>query len=53
MNAQSLFNNITIGWFVLSAITFITLFLVAAPYGRHTRSGWGPTIDNRLMINVS
>ena len=35
-------------WFVLAAVMFVTLFFVAAPYGRHTRSRWGPTIDSRV-----
>ncbi len=26
----------------------VTLFFVAAPYGRHVRSGWGPTIDHKV-----
>jgi protein-S-isoprenylcysteine O-methyltransferase Ste14 len=29
-------------------ITFAGLFFIAAPYGRHTRSGWGPLVDARL-----
>jgi protein-S-isoprenylcysteine O-methyltransferase Ste14 len=30
------------------AIVFISLFFINAPYGRHTRGGWGPTISNRM-----
>ena len=39
---------------LLAAWTLIALVLVpvqlriAAPYGRHTKSSWGPTLDNRL-----
>ncbi|MBI5544361.1 MAG: DUF1295 domain-containing protein [Deltaproteobacteria bacterium] len=32
----------------LAAATFILLFFISAPYGRHTRKGWGPQIPARL-----
>ena len=48
MNEQLLFNTLVIGMFVLAAATGILLLFVAAPYGRHTRKGWGPTMDNQL-----
>jgi 3-oxo-5-alpha-steroid 4-dehydrogenase 1 len=32
----------------LAIIAFLALFFVTAPYGRHTKTSWGPTIDNRL-----
>ena len=48
MKEKALFDILIVGWFILAAVIFITLFYVVAPYGRHTRSGWGPTMDNKL-----
>jgi len=48
VNEQALFNNLIIGWFVLAVVVFVALLLVAAPYGRHFRKGWGPAINSRL-----
>ena len=47
MNEQAFFNSLTIGWFILAAVVFLALLFVAAPYGRHFRRGWGPTINNK------
>ncbi len=48
MSEMSFFNGLIIGWFVLAAVAFISLFFFVAPYGRYVRRGWGLTIDNRL-----
>lgn len=42
----STFYYIAILWMVLALLTFVYLLFVTAPFGRHTRSGWGPMINN-------
>lgn len=32
----------------LAAVTFLALLFVTAPYGRHAREGWGPTVPAKL-----
>jgi hypothetical protein len=34
--------------FIAAPITFFILLFIDAPYGRFTRHGWGPTLNNRL-----
>jgi len=34
--------------FVLAALSFVALLFVTAPYGRHLRAGWGPSIPASL-----
>ncbi len=32
----------------LGGLTFVSLFFITAPYGRHAKKGWGPEISQRL-----
>jgi protein-S-isoprenylcysteine O-methyltransferase Ste14 len=34
--------------FPLAVVTFVALLYISAPYGRHKRRGWGPSLSNRL-----
>ena len=43
-----LFSRLVWLWMTLGVLTFFYLLRQNAPYGRHVRSGWGPTLDNRL-----
>lgn len=48
MKETTIFNGLLIGWFILGLIVFVALFFVAAPYGRHTRKGWGYTFGEKM-----
>ncbi len=48
MSEREVFNWLIVGWLALAAAVFVTLFFVAAPYGRHIRKGWGLTLNNKL-----
>jgi 3-oxo-5-alpha-steroid 4-dehydrogenase 1 len=48
MSQHILFNTLLLSWFALAVVTFVALLFVAAPYGRHTRQGWGPSVGSRL-----
>ncbi len=43
-----LFHNLVLAWIGIAAATFVLLLFVSAPYGRHARAGWGPSIPARL-----
>ncbi len=42
------FETLVIGWILLAVVIFPIAIRQKAPYGRHTRAGWGPMLDNRL-----
>lgn len=47
MTERSIFDALLLGSLVVAAVTFVVLFFVSAPYGRHTRGGWGPSMHRR------
>ena len=44
---QQFFDALVLASFIAAGVVFVVLFFVHAPYGRHLRAGWGPTIANR------
>lgn len=48
MSEASLHAGLLWTWFAVAGVTFVSLFLITAPYGRHERRGWGPTIPSWL-----
>jgi 3-oxo-5-alpha-steroid 4-dehydrogenase 1 len=35
---------LALGWMAIAAVTFVVLLKISAPYGRHARKGWGPSL---------
>ena len=48
MSERALFDSLLVFWFILAAVVFVVLLRLPAPYGRHAREGWGPTIDSKV-----
>ena len=46
--SNEIFNLICWIWIGTGVITFLVLLKIPQPYGRHTKSNWGPMINNRL-----
>lgn len=35
-------------WIAIAVVIFVVLLFITAPYGRHTKTTWGPLINNKL-----
>ncbi|KAI4324424.1 hypothetical protein MLD38_029916 [Melastoma candidum] len=45
---QQAFKTCLLTLYVIALPTFLALHFIQAPYGKHRRPGWGPTIPSRL-----
>lgn len=43
-----IYNTLILAIIIAAGLTFVALFFVTAPYGRHLRTGWGPTVPARI-----
>ena len=48
MITPALHHAAVVAMLALAAVTFLALLFITAPYGRHARAGWGPTLPNRV-----
>jgi 3-oxo-5-alpha-steroid 4-dehydrogenase 1 len=48
VSAASIFTIVTAVWTGAAVATFVALFFLNAPYGRHARTGWGPVVGDTL-----
>ncbi len=44
MQESTLFRTLVLCWLAIAPVVFVLLLFVTAPYGRHTRGGWGPMV---------
>ncbi|MFZ1865763.1 MAG: hypothetical protein WAU39_16180, partial [Polyangiales bacterium] len=49
LNAHPLYTWTVLGVVVLGILTFFLLLFITAPYGRHLRPGWGPTLNAKAL----
>lgn len=50
--SATVFYSIVWGWIALAIVTFVLLQFITAPFGRHTRNDFGPTINACLAWSL-
>lgn len=48
VTSVAIHSRLVLATFALAILTFLPLLWLTAPYGRHLRAGWGPTVPARL-----
>jgi 3-oxo-5-alpha-steroid 4-dehydrogenase 1 len=48
MSELEIYKYLVLAIIIAAGLTFVALFFVTAPYGRHLRTGWGPTIPAHI-----
>lgn len=48
MTELQIYHDLLLVLLVAAGVSFVALFFVTAPYGRHLRPGWGPAIPARI-----
>ena len=48
MTEAEIHHLLLMGVFALAGVVFAATGLISAPYGRHARRGWGPTLSDRV-----
>ena len=47
VSEREFYDALLLFWFALAAVLFVVLLRIPAPYGRHSRAGWGATLGAR------
>ena len=47
VSQAAMHHTLVLVMFAFALVTFLSLLFITAPYGRHMREGWGPTIPSR------